>query len=39
MLFRLSMNMNVYVGSILVCFVVIRSVYNYAMKILGYPSR
>ena len=34
-LLRLSMNMNVSVGSILVCSAAMRSVYNSAMRILG----
>ena len=39
MLLRLSMNMNVSVGSVLVCCVVIRSAYTSTMRILGYPGR
>ena len=39
MLLRLYVNMNVYVGSVLVCYVATKSAYNYAMRILGYPGR
>ena len=39
MLLRLSMNMNVSIGSVLVCSPAIKSVCNYASRILGYPGR
>ena len=39
MILRLFINMNVSIGSILVCFVAIKSAYNYALRILGYPGR
>jgi hypothetical protein len=39
MLLRLSMNMNVYVGSVLVCFATIMSAYNFAMRIVGNSGR
>ena len=39
MLLRLPMNMNAYVGSILVCSASIKSGYNYALRIMGHPSR
>ena len=39
MLLRLFVNMNVSVGSVLVCSAAIKSAYNYAMRILGYPGR
>ena len=37
-LLRLSMNINVSIGSVSVCFMAIKSVYNYALRILGYSS-
>ena len=39
MLYRLSMNMNISVGSILVCYVAIKFAHNSAMRILKYTSR
>ena len=35
MLFRLSMNTNVSMGSILVCFAAIKSVYSSTLRMLG----
>lgn len=37
MLFRLYVNINVFVGSI--CYVVIRSAYKFFIRMLGYPGR
>lgn len=39
MLLRLFMNMNVSVGFVLVCSALIKSAYNYTMRILGYLGR
>ena len=39
MLLRLCVNMNVFVGSVLVCSVAIRIVYNYDMRTLGCLGR
>jgi hypothetical protein len=39
MLLRLTMNINVFVGSILVCYVAIRSVYNYALRNIGISTK
>lgn len=38
-LFSLFVNMNVSVGSVLVCFAVIKSAFNSSLRILGYPIR
>ena len=35
----LFMNVNLYMGSILVCSVAIRSAFNYALRMLGYPGK
>ena len=39
MMLRLYVNMNKFVGSILVCTASPMSAYNYAMRILGYLGR
>ena len=39
MLLRLFVNTNVYVGSVLVCYEVIKFAYRFAMRILGYSGR
>jgi hypothetical protein len=36
---EVHVNMNVYVGSILVCYATIKSAYVYALRIVGNPSR
>ena len=36
---RLSVNMNIFVGSVLVCSVAIKSAYNFSLRILGYLGR
>ena len=38
-LLRLYVNMNVYVGSVLVCVAAINNAYKFIMRILGYPSK
>ena len=39
MLLRLCVNMNVSIGSVLVCSTMIMSAYNYALRILEYLGR